>query len=496
MDSAGDVVGFRNAEFNPAFAREMTKVDPPRRTFRELFQEVESSWIECYAEVLRTGISIRFQERIPTLDRWLDVFVSRVGGPGAKRVALLFADTSESKRLENQLRTNEEKLRLIVENAREHAIFSTDLERRITSWNSGAQQLLGYTAEEITGEFCDIIFTPEDRAAGAPLKETSQALIGGRAADVRWHVRKDGSRFWCSGSLLSMRAVPEGEAVGFVKILRDETPARKAQLALEQSYEELSVALAETEKARSEAEAASQAKDHLLAVLSHELRAPLTPVAMGIHMLAREKDLSPGAKEILEMIDRNVKLEVSLIDELLDVTRIARGKLELARVPLDLHDVLRRAIEVAMPDFSAKKQRFDQGLEAAAHAISGDAARLQQAFWNLLKNASKFSSAGGIIRVQSRNEFDPRSTQERIVVEVSDNGIGFEPEAAGRIFTPFSQASEAITREFGGLGLGLAIAKATIEGHNGTLRAFSTGSGQGATFVVELSLLSDSSSAK
>ncbi len=375
--------------------------------------------------------------------------------------------------MESALRVSEERLRLIVENAREYAIFSLDLDRRITSWNSGAAEILGYSREEAIGRSGDIIFTAEDREADVPLREAGKALAEGRAADERWHVRKDGSRFWGSGVMMAMHDA-KGDAIGLVKIFRDQTEERTAQEALE-------TALKQADQARAEAEAAGRAKDQFLAVLSHELRTPLTPVLMAAGVLSRQRDLPPTVIEALEMICRNVQLEAHFIDDLLDLTRTSRGQLDVIRAPLDLHDVIRRAVAVCESDVQGKGQTLAIHLDAPEPAMHGDFARLQQVFWNLLKNGSKFTAEGGEIRVRSR-QGDPGW----IVVDVSDNGLGIEADALARIFNPFEQANVAITREFGGLGLGLAISKAIVEAHGGSLAAASPGRARGSTFTVRL----------
>ncbi len=384
-------------------------------------------------------------------------------------------------RTQDALRESEERLRLIVENARDYAIFSLDLDRRITTWNSGAQGILGYTQEEALGQSGDIIFTPEDRAVGADEREAATALAEGRAADERWHLRKDGSRFWGSGVMMAMRD-PQGQAVGFVKIFRDQTRELRATKALEQSQAELRTALQETERARAEAEAANRAKDHFLAVLSHELRTPLTPIIMALDSLARRVDLPAAVQRAHGMIERNVKLEAHFIDDLLDVTRISRGKMEIVRADMDLHEAAANAVEISLPDIQKKSQGLTVALEASAHRVSGDFSRLQQALWNLLKNASKFTPASGNIGLRSYNE------PGGIVIEVTDSGIGMAQEVIEKIFHPFEQADPSITRQFGGLGLGLAIARATVATHGGTLTASSSGRGQGATFTVRLPL--------
>lgn len=267
-------------------------------------------------------------------------------------------------------------------------------------------------------------------------------------------------------------------------LFNDITERKQAEAAMERHHRELTAALAETERARDEAESAGRAKDNFLAVLSHELRTPLNPVLIGARMLARRRDLPPDVLETMEMIERNVRIEAQLIDELLDLTRISRGKIELTLEPLDLHRVIRHVVQIVEADIQSKSQLLDVALEAHKSQVLGDKVRLQQALWNLLKNASKFTPPKGELRLSSRTE------RERIVVEVQDTGIGFESEAAERIFSAFEQASEAVTREFGGLGLGLAISKATIDAHDGELRAWSSGANRGATFAVTLPLLS------
>ena len=356
-----------------------------------------------------------------------------------------------------------------------------DLDLRVTSWNSGAERLLGHREEEILGRSATMIFTPEDRAEGRARQEAAQALGEGRAVDERWHLRADGSRFWASGAMMAMRD-QDGNNVGFVKILHDQTEAREAHEALERSREELMMALRDAQRAREEAEAAGWAKDQFLAVLSHDLRTPLTPVMMAAHLLSRQRGLPAAARESVAMIQRNVQLETQLIDDLLDVTRISRGKLEIVPAPMDLHQAVEAAVEISAGDVQSKKQDLTVTLAAGRHTLRGDAQRLRQVFWNLLKNASKFTPEGGSIHVVSRDE------PGRIVVEIADTGIGFAPEAAARIFESFTQAGTEITRRYGGLGLGLAISKATVDAHGGTLHAHSAGPDQGATFTVELPL--------
>jgi len=279
----------------------------------------------------------------------------------------------------------------------------------------------------------------------------------------------------------NVSAIPLRDAAGNVEavlILTEEVTDRK------QAEASLAAAKASAEQAKAAAEQANRAKDHFLAVLSHELRTPLTPVVMGLSMLMDKQDLDPTLlRQTLEMIRRNVEMEAHLIDDLLDVTRIARGKIALQKQRVELCAVIQRAVEVCKPDLDARALRFGLDLgPAAPYWIEGDPARLQQVFWNLLKNAIKFTPPGGSVTVRCQ------ASDQQVVAELSDSGIGIEPEALTRIFTAFEQADRSITQQFGGLGLGLAISRALVELHGGSMCARSEGRNRGATFRVELPL--------
>jgi two-component system cell cycle sensor histidine kinase/response regulator CckA len=225
------------------------------------------------------------------------------------------------------------------------------------------------------------------------------------------------------------------------------------------------------------AEAANAAKDRFLAMLSHELRTPLTPVLIWAGGTSRQPDLDPEIKEGLQMICRNIELEARLIDDMLDLTRITRGKLEVRLGSADVHELLQRAMDIVRSEVEDRGARVSVALEATDHSLVVDSQRLQQVFWNILRNAYKFTPAEGEVAVRTYNP-----GPDTIAVEISDNGIGIEPRFLEKIFDAFEQVDTR--RE--GLGLGLAISKAIIEAHGGTIRARSDGPGKGATFAIEL----------
>jgi len=228
------------------------------------------------------------------------------------------------------------------------------------------------------------------------------------------------------------------------------------------------------------AERSNLAKDAFLAALSHELRTPLTPALLATAALEMRTDLPDQVRGDLAMIRRNIELEARLIDDLLDLTRIASGKLELHLSPLDVHAVVRCALEVCRADLEQKRLHCKLNFRAQETATVGDAIRLQQALWNLISNAIKFTAPGGQVTISTGN-----SPTGSVWVEVSDTGIGFEPESSLLLFKAFEQGGRHVTRQFGGLGLGLAISSSILAAHDGTLRAASRGPHLGASFTAE-----------
>ena len=233
-------------------------------------------------------------------------------------------------------------------------------------------------------------------------------------------------------------------------------------------------------KARQAAEAADQSKDRFLAVLSHELRTPLTPMLLAVATLEHDPDLSASVRERLAMIKRNILLETKLIDELLDLSRITSGKVELEIETVDLNETVRHVCGSCRSQMREKGVHLETEFHDAAALLVADPARLQQVLLNLLTNAIKFTPENGIIRITTARQADGWKLQ------IQDTGIGISAEMLPRIFDAFEQGGVQVTRRFGGLGLGLAICKALVELHRGSIYAQSAGPDLGSTFIIEL----------
>lgn len=240
--------------------------------------------------------------------------------------------------------------------------------------------------------------------------------------------------------------------------------------------------------ARQAAEEANRAKDRFLAMLSHELRTPLTPVLAGARMLERAPDVSDTVRAAMKVIRRNIELEARLIDDLLDLTRVANGKLLLSLETVDMHELIEAVLDIFRSDIQVKQLQVELDCAAQHRFVRGDRARLQQMLWNLIKNAAKFTPEYGRIVLRTRDVApkDGGAGKPRIRIEVEDSGIGIEPDQLGRLFNAFEQGGHWTTRHYGGLGLGLAITKALTDVHGGTVEAASEGLGRGATFTITL----------
>src|SRR2546429_1114057 len=359
-----------------------------------------------------------------------------------------------------------EQFHILVDSVEEYAIYMLDPNGTVVTWNKGAQKIKGYIPAEIIGKNFACFYTAEDVAAGKPQRNLSEAARRGNIRDQGLRVRKDGSTFEAEVILTALRN-DQGTLRGYSKITRDITDQIRSR---------------ESEAEKIAAQKASKAKDDFLAALSHELRTPLTPaLAAATYLEDNAEKLPQEFVEDVQLIKRNVKLEARLIDDLLDLTRITRGKLRLDLETCDAHTIIRNAIDTASSATAAKKLKLSTKLNAKQRHIRADCIRLQQVFWNLINNAVKFTPPGGEIAIRTFND-----DGDRFLFEITDNGIGIEPERLASLFKPFEQADPSVTRQLGGLGLGLAISKHLVDLHRGAIDVQSRGRSYGATFKVTL----------
>jgi len=370
---------------------------------------------------------------------------------------------------DSALRDTAEQFHILVDSVEEYAIYLLDPNGNIVTWNRGAEKIKGYTAKEIVGKNFACFYTAEDVAMDKPQRNLREAARRGHIRDQGLRVRKDGSTFEAEVVLTALRDTG-GKIRGYSKVTRDITDQVRSR---------------EFEAEKIAAEKASKAKDDFLAALSHELRTPLTPaLAAATYLEDNSEKFPPEFAEDIQIIKRNVRLQARLIDDLLDLTRIARGKFHLDLETCDAHVMIRNAIETASSAIASKKLKLSTQLHAKEYVIWADCIRLQQVFWNLINNAVKFTSPGGQIAIRTYND-----QRGKFHFDIADNGIGIEPERLASLFVPFEQADASVSRQFGGLGLGLAISKHLVDLHHGKIEAESRGRSFGATFKVTLDTL-------
>jgi two-component system CheB/CheR fusion protein len=363
--------------------------------------------------------------------------------------------------------TLERQLRLLVEQTQEHAIVLLDTEGRIQWCNAGAERIFGIARDEIVGRPLSSLFTPEEAARGLPENELAIAEKDIGAEDDRWLVRGDGSRFWATGAAVALRDA-EGRLLGFGKILRNRTDLREQMETLRNQLDA--------------SEAASHRKDLFLATLSHELRNPLASLGNAVQLIRMSEASAPDMEVPLRIIERQVASLRRLVDDLLDLSRIGAGKLELETRAVALHEVLQRAVESVEPLLVERRHRCEVLLPSAPMLVDADAARLEQVFVNLLHNAAKYTPEGGRIWIKGTTEGD------EAVVQVKDTGVGIPHEMLPRIFDLFTQVESSRSHSEGGLGIGLSLVKNLVALHGGTVQVRSDGQGAGSEFTVRLPL--------
>ena len=410
--------------------------------------------------------------------------ISAVRNPEGELIgfAQVTRDLTQRRIHEEDLRRSEERFRLLVEGVTDYAIFMLDPNGRIVTWNVGAERIKGYTSSEIIGKHFSIFYPEDVRESRWPEYELHEAAEKGRFVDVGWRVRKDGTQFWANVTIAALRD-NAGQLVGYAKLTRDLTETQRIE-AIELASQQQEEMLEAERSARMSAQRATRIKDEFLATLSHELRTPLSAILGWTQLLLRPDGLKGSDQQAraIEVIDRNARVQVRLIDDLLDLSRIMTGKLRIDLREISFGSVVEAAVDSARPAAEAKGIRLKAMVDTTQDVVNADGARLQQVVWNLLTNAIKFTPKGGQVQVLLRR------VNSHLELSVSDNGIGISASYLPQVFDRFSQSDSSTTRSFGGLGLGLAICKQLVELHGGSIQAASEGEGLGATFSVELPL--------
>ncbi len=404
-------------------------------------------------------------------ERPLDDSAAPIRGAAGEVIGavLVFRDITEKRRAEQALREQEKRAAealardaLLLANVHD-AVVVTDLEGVVTYWNEGATRLFGWTAAEMLGRpLTDRV--PEE--ARARMAEATRAIRDGQDFVGEWEdYRKDGSRVWIEARVTRVNDAA-GRMVGLLGLSRDVTERKKAEEALRE---------------------ADRRKDDFIALLAHELRNPLAPLRNGLQVMRLAGGDAGAVAQARAMMDRQLGHMVRLIDDLLDISRISRDKMELRRTRVLLADVVSNAVETARPAIEEAGHELTVSLPPQPIFLDADLTRLAQVFSNLLTNSAKYTKPGGHIWLSAEGG------SGTVTVSVRDTGIGIPADALPRIFDMFSQVDRSIERATGGLGIGLALVKGLVEMHGGTVEAASPGEAGGSTFTVRLPALASPS---
>jgi PAS domain S-box-containing protein len=471
FDENDTPIDYRFLEINPIFEQQTGLRQAVGKTMRQLVPNIEDRWVKIYGKIVQTGKSLRFDNCAEAMNRWFDVYACRIGQPEERKVAILFKDISDRKRMEAlreqaevALRQSEEQSRNILESITD-GFFALDRDWRFTYVNRQAEHLLDRTPDDLLGKIFWEEFPGVD---GSEFESLHRRAMRDCVAGSVTEFYPDHDRWY------EVHSYPATD--GITVYFRNVTDRKRIEAEREQL-------LQREQAARETAENANRIKDEFLAVLSHELRSPLTPILGWSKLLQTGKLDASKTIGALATIERNAKLQAELIEDLLDVSRILQGKLSLNVSPVNLASTIQAAIETVRLAAEAKSIQVEVDIDRNVSNVSGDATRLQQVVWNLLSNAVKFTPNGGRVEI--------RLTQvdNQAQITIRDNGKGIASEFLPYVFDYFRQADSATTRKFGGLGLGLAIVRHLVELHGGTVASDSRGEGLGATFTVELPLM-------
>jgi PAS domain S-box-containing protein len=476
------VFGYRPTE---VLGQDLTALMPDYR--QHLYEKRATDDLEIDPPVCRSGVELTGMHKdgreVP-----VEVAFSEFIKDGRRAITGIVRDITERKKSEEMLQEATLVQHAILDFAG-YAIISTRPDGTIVTFNPAAERMLGYRGTEVVGSAIQEIIDDRDEVSerrrlfseelGEEIEPGFEVLVAKARRNLpneyEWtFIRKDGTRF---PAMLSVTALRDsaGKITGFLGIASDITDRKR----IEEGRAEV---LRREQEARQVAEEASQLKDEFLAMITHELRAPLTAILGWAQMLRSGTLDRASAERALLTIERNVKSQAHLVEDLLDASRIATGKLSIEVRPVELMYIVEAAVDAVRPSVEAKNLRMQIVLEPWVGPFNGDVERLKQIVWNLLTNAIKFTPPGGLIEVRLER------LENKALLIVSDTGQGIDPEFQPHIFDRFRQADSSYRRQQGGMGLGLAIVKHLVELHHGAIYAYSRGIGQGSDFMITLPL--------
>ena len=470
FDAHGKPIDYRFVEVNPSFETLTGMHNAQGKRMREFVPDLEDFWFEVYGKVALTGTAVRFVSEAKSMNRWFDVYAFRLGSTQSAKVAILFTNITERKKAEIKLQKSEARFRALFDWG-PIAMYACDINGIIQEYNHGAVKIwgstpqLGDTDEKFRGSFKTFLpdgtFVPYARSAMTQVLRSQSAEMHDMEVILE---RPDASRITVVVNVVPLKD-DQGQVTGAITCFYDVTERSR----LERKTLEQTSALADLDRR----------KDEFLAMLSHELRNPLAPISNAVRMLRLQKNEDPVQLQARMVIERQVGQLNHLIDELLEISRITTGRVQLRKVQIAISGIVDRAVETTQPMMTQRRHELHVSLPPEPIWLHADVARLEQVLVNLLTNAAKYTDEGGCIALNVWQE------DGRVVLSVKDNGIGITSKLLPHIFDLFTQADRSLDRSQGGLGIGLCLVKRLVELHGGSVTAQSV-LGRGSDFVVRL----------
>ena len=462
FDAAGRPSDYRFLEVNPAFEKQTGLREATGRTVRELVPRHDEHWFEIYGRVALTGEPVRLENRAEGLNRWYEVHASRFGAAAKRQVAVLFNDVTERRLAEIALRASEQRATDIVQSIAD-GFLTMDREWRITYLSARGAEILSPLQKTVSNVLSKVFWEEFPATVGTEIEAGYRRAVR-EQQPVQFETYYPPLERW-----FELRAYPS--ASGMSLFFLDINERKQAEEALARQADALRTA--------------DRSKDEFLAMLAHELRNPLAPLSNAAELLCAIGTMVGEREEAQQVIRRQIGNMSRMIDDLLDVSRITEGKIELRRRPVALAAVLNSALGLVRAGCATRGQELTVALPAEPIWLEADATRLEQVFGNLLGNASKYGGPGCHITLRAKRDGG------EVAVCVCDDGAGIDPALLPNIFGLFVQASRTLDRAHGGLGIGLTLVQRLVRLHGGTVEASSDGLGHGAEFIVRLPVLAE-----